>query len=67
MWKLRKRWATGGLKRKYLENLVERVLRPKPEVFDSYMMSQVLSFGDVSEPAKTVNATNTNEPLLQNI
>ena len=54
----------GGLELEYLESLVEGVLLPDPEVFDSYAMSQVLSFADVRKPAATVSVADTYKLLL---
>ena len=42
---------------KYLENIVERILGPEPEVFDSHTASHVLSLADIREPAAIMDFT----------
>ena len=58
---------SGGLQLNYLENFVEGILRPKPEVFYRHTTSQILPFADVREPAVAVDVTDAYELLRQNV
>ena len=67
MYKLSEDELSYELELKYLENLVERVIRSESDVFYGHATSQVLSVADIREPAETADFTDMHELLLENI